>query len=81
MAQALVDLTYFKCGHCQQKFNSLAAFGKHQKEVHMPKNAPKMKTVKEVETPLEPMPKNTPAVKEEVPMKVVYEYDLILKLC
>lgn len=41
MAQALVDLTYYKCGHCQQNFNSLAAFGKHQKDRHTPKNAPK----------------------------------------
>ena len=41
MAQALIDLTYYKCGHCQKKFNSLAAFGKHHKELHTPKNAPK----------------------------------------
>ena len=47
MAQALLDLTYYKCGHCQKKFNSLAAFGKHQKEVHAPKNAPRNSSRKE----------------------------------
>ena len=51
MAQALVDLTYYKCGHCQHNFNSLAAFGKHQKEVHTPKNAPKNKVKEEEEKP------------------------------
>ena len=43
MAQALLDLTYYKCGHCLQKFNSLVAFGKHQREIHTPKHAPNRK--------------------------------------
>ncbi len=40
MAQALLDLRYYKCGHCSQKFKSLATFGKHQKEQHTPAGAP-----------------------------------------
>lgn len=47
MAQALLDLTYYKCGHCSQNFNSLAAFGKHQREVHTPKNCPKARQIKQ----------------------------------
>ncbi len=43
MAQALLDLYYYKCGHCSQKFNSLAAFAKHQRELHTPKHAPTAK--------------------------------------
>lgn len=41
MAQALVELSYYKCGHCLKTFDSLPAFGKHQKEKHTPANAPR----------------------------------------
>jgi len=43
MAQALLDLSYYKCGHCSETFDSLSAFGKHQKEKHKPQNAPQRK--------------------------------------
>ena len=49
MAQALLDLSYYKCGHCDQSFNSLAAFGKHQKNLHTPDNCPKNRSKKEDE--------------------------------
>jgi len=82
MAQALLDLTYYKCGHCMQNFNSVAAFAKHQKELHTPKNAPKPKkeerkkqsAVEEIKKPEE----------DKIPSEEVtpqFEFILKLKLC
>jgi hypothetical protein len=79
MTQAHLDLAYFKCGHCQKLFNSLAAFGKHQKEIHTPKNAPKMLEPKE-----EPRPVQEPVKEEEEEEKQLqahFEFELKLKLC
>ena len=81
MAQALLDLTYYKCGHCMQNFNSVAAFAKHQKEVHTPKNAPKVKRKTEKEE------EKQEANQQEEPKTIIPEpankkahFDFVLKL-
>ena len=81
MAQALVDLAYYKCGHCFQKFNSVAAFDKHQRERHTPRNAPGSRALKKEEPPVEEQGTQLEPVKEEVVLKPHFEFELKLKLC
>ena len=95
MAQALVDLQYYKCGHCSEKFKSLAAFGKHQKERHTPKGAPSLRGIpsqrvlKDLSTPTEKVLDNTPSTVGENQKKTCntdlktpnFQASIKLKLC
>lgn len=88
MAQALVDLQYYKCGHCSEKFATLKEFGKHQREKHKPKGAPRPHCASAKEDQEEDIcdtvPTAAPSQEEAAagtPRKPIYQAYIKLKLC